>query len=137
MIGKWERSPGAYSANIEKQTNSGRTEMENIIEINGVRYVPASSSDYKIIRSRDAGVFAGYVESRSGDSVTLTSARRIWYWDGAATLSELSQHGTSNPGSCKFPAVVPRVEVIGVCEILDTTDKARASIESVPVWSKQ
>lgn len=89
---------------------------------------------YVLVRTYSAGVFAGYLESRSGQEVVLTDARRIWYWAGAATLSQLAVDGTSKPNECKFPAPVPRVEVLQAIEILDVTPQAQASIEAVPVW---
>lgn len=89
---------------------------------------------YVIARTYSAGVFAGSLESRNGQEVVLTDARRLWYWDGAASLSQLAVDGTSKPKTCKFPVAVPRVELLQVIEILDVTDKARASIEAVPVW---
>ena len=92
---------------------------------------------HHIVRSRDAGVFAGTIESRTGTEVTMTDARRIWYWDGAASLSELAMAGTSKPMKCKFPAPVGRVTILKVCEILDMTDAAWESIAAVPVWSEQ
>ena len=58
---------------------------------------------YVIVRTYSAGVFAGNLESRNGREVVLRSARRIWYWDGAATLSQLAMEGTSKPENCKFP----------------------------------
>lgn len=90
---------------------------------------------YVIVRTYSAGVFAGTLESRNGREVALTDARRIWYWSGAASLSELAVRGTSRPDQCKFPVAVPRVELLEVIEILDTTPTARASIEAVPEWS--
>ena len=39
-----------------------------------------------MVRTYSAGVFIGTVAERDGKEVTLTNARRIWYWDGAATL---------------------------------------------------
>lgn len=48
---------------------------------------------YVIVRCENAGVFAGYLESREGREVTLLKARRIWYWDGAASLSQLISNG--------------------------------------------
>ena len=90
---------------------------------------------YVIVRTYSAGVFAGTLESRNGREVVLTNARRIWYWSGAASLSELAVRGTSRPNQCKFPVAVPRVELLEVIEILDTTPAARASIEAVPEWS--
>ena len=96
--------------------------------------VHKKSMKYVICRSYQAGVFAGEIESRKGKEVVLRNARRIWYWVGAATLSQLSIDGTSNPGGCKFPAPVDRVELLDVCEILDVTEKARASIEGVNEW---
>ena len=89
---------------------------------------------YIICRTENAGVFAGELESRQGTEVVMTNARRLWYWDGAATLSELAVSGTKKPRACKFPVAVPRVTLFQVVEILDVTDAARASIEGVPIW---
>jgi len=91
---------------------------------------------YVIVRTYSAGVFAGFLESRNGQEVVMRNARRIWYWEGAASLSELAMNGTSMPKKCKFPCSVDRVELLEAIEILDVTDRARESIESVPVWSK-
>lgn len=87
-----------------------------------------------IVRTYSAGVFAGELESRKGQEVVLTNARRLWYWSGAASLSQLAVVGTSNPSGCKFPIAVPRVELLQAVEILDLTEAARKSIESVPEW---
>lgn len=93
-------------------------------------------SDYKIVRTYSAGVFAGEIESREGKEVVMRNACRIWFWDGAATLSQLATDGTSKPAKCKFPCAVDRVVLTEAIEILDVTDKARASIEGVPVWQE-
>jgi hypothetical protein len=92
------------------------------------------SKEYVIVRSDKAGVFAGYLQSRKGTEVVLTHARRIWYWEGAASLSQLAQSGTSKPDKCKFPEPVDKVTLTMVIEILDVTLKAKMIIESVPVW---
>ena len=89
---------------------------------------------YVIVRTCSAGVFAGELFSRSGQEVVLKNARRIWYWAGAATLSQLSVDGTSLPRLCKFPCEVPQVELLQAIEILDVSDRARKSISEVPVW---
>lgn len=91
--------------------------------------------EYKIIRTLSAGVFAGEVESRNGKEVVLRNARRLWYWSGAASLSELAQKGTCCPNKCKFPCPVDRIELIEVVEILDVTPTARKSIEGVKEWT--
>lgn len=91
---------------------------------------------YVICRTYSAGVFAGFLESRKGQEVVLTNARRIWYWKGAASLSQLAMEGTSCPDECKFPIAVERVELLQAIEILDVTEKAKFSIESVPVWKQ-
>jgi len=91
---------------------------------------------YCMVRTRSAGVFAGTVAERSGAEVLLKNARRIWYWDGAATLSQLATDGTSNPENCKFPAPVAEVLLLEVVEIIPITDAASASIAAVPVWTK-
>lgn len=92
---------------------------------------------YVIVRTYSAGVFAGYLESRNGKEVVLRQGRRIWKWEGAASLSQLAVDGTSKPKQCMFPVEVDRVELLEAIEILDVTEKARESIASVPVWSAE
>ena len=87
-----------------------------------------------MIHTYSAGVFAGYLESREGKEATLRNARRIWYWEGAASLSQLATDGTSKPENCKFPCPVDRVTLTEVIEIIPITKKAKKSIEEVAVW---
>lgn len=89
---------------------------------------------YVIVRTYSAGVFAGNLESRNGQEVVLTDARRLWYWVGAASLSQLAVAGTSKPRECKFPVAVPRVELLQAIEIIDVTPEAEASIKAVKPW---
>ena len=112
--------------------------MKDEIIIDGEIYVKKirTNSDYKIVRTNSAGVFAGYIESRNGQEVVMTGARRIWYWSGAASLSQLAMDGTSDPNSCKFPCEVTRVELLTVIEILDVSDQAKKSIEQVKIWKQ-
>lgn len=118
----------------------------NEVTINGVTYVAKDSIEnamavdvdgleYAIVRTYSAGVFAGYIEEENGEEVALKNARRIWYWDGAATLSELANEGTSKPQNCKFPAAVPEVRIKNAIEVIPASEKARKSIEAVKVWS--
>ena len=91
---------------------------------------------YCMVRTYSAGVFAGTVAERDGKEVVLKDARRIWYWNGAASLSQLATDGTSKPGVCKFPAPVPEVILTEAIEIIPITDRARESIASVKPWKK-
>lgn len=90
---------------------------------------------YCIVRTYSAGVFAGYVVARKGREVTMRDARRLWYWSGAASLSQLSQEGVKHPDKCKFPMTVPEVLLMEVIEIIPCSRTGQQSIERVPVWS--
>ena len=94
----------------------------------------AVSAPYVIARTYSAGVFAGVLLGRKGKEVTLTQARRLWYWTGAASLSQLAQEGSSKPKECKFPVPVSRVTLTEVIELLAVTPPARKRIEDTPVW---
>lgn len=45
-----------------------------------------------IVRAKDAGVFYGTIKERIGNEVTMTNARCLWYWDGAASLMQLAMN---------------------------------------------
>jgi hypothetical protein len=91
---------------------------------------------YVIVRTYSAGVFAGELVKKVGQEVTLKNARRLWFWDGAASLSQLAVDGTKSPQLCKFPVEVPEVILMQVIEILTVTDQAKKSIKEVPIWQK-
>ena len=119
-----------------------------ILTINGEEYVKKSSIDeqvimaqpiddmpYVICRTYSAGVFAGYIKSREGQEVELINARRLWYWEGAASLSQLACDGVSKPTKCKFPKEVPSIILLQVIEIMPVSAVAKKSIAAVKEWS--
>lgn len=89
---------------------------------------------YYIVRADRAGVFAGNIKERNGSEVTMTNVRRIWYWDGAATLSQMAVEGVKKPENCRFTMTVDEMIILGVIEIIPCTPKAEACIKGVPVW---
>jgi hypothetical protein len=91
---------------------------------------------YYIVRADRAGVFAGNIKEKNGSEVTMTNVRRIWYWDGAASISQLAVDGTSKPKECKFTVTVDEMTILGVIEIIPCTEKAEKIIKEVSVWSR-
>lgn len=94
------------------------------------------AGDFVIVRTYSAGVFAGELVRRDGKEVELKDVRRLWFWSGAASLSQLAESGTSKPKACKFPETVSTIIVTEAIELLSVTDAARASIKDVPVWKE-
>jgi hypothetical protein len=97
---------------------------------------------FVIIRTENAGCFAGeladgnrFETNGENREVILRDARRLWYWDGAASLSQLAVDGTSKPDKCRFPTPVPSVLLTQVIEVIECTEQARQSIHDVPVWT--
>lgn len=98
---------------------------------------PAESLDgmeYVIVRTYSAGVFAGYLASQKGKQIIIKRARRLWYWAGAASLSQLAVDGSSKPSDCKFPCEVAEITVTEAIEILHVTQKAKDSLAEVAIW---
>ena len=90
---------------------------------------------FVIVRSRDAGVHAGYLVARLGDEVALRDSRRIWHWQGAKTLSELAVYGPAKPKECKFAVPLECIDIIGACEVILCTKRAEDAILAVPEWT--
>lgn len=90
-----------------------------------------------IVRSESAGVFFGVVENHdtANGTVEMADARRIWYWSGAASLSQLAVEGTKRPEDCKFPVAVRRMVIAKVIEVIPCTSQAQRNLEEVPIWS--
>ena len=82
-----------------------------------------------IVRARNAGVHYGTLEEQGRDYVRLSDARRIWNWEGAFTLSEVSQVG---PSSARVAVSVPTlvIPVLDIGEILLMTKKAKEVLDA-------
>lgn len=89
---------------------------------------------YYIVRCDRSGVFAGNIVERNGQEVTMSGARCLWYWDGAASLMQLAKEGTSKPLSCNFTVSVDSLTVLDAIEILPCTEAAENSIRGVSEW---
>lgn len=87
-----------------------------------------------IIRANKAGVFFGTLIEKSGSDVILGDCRRLWYWDGAASISQLAVDGTKAPQNCKFTCSVSVIGVLDIIEIIPCTKKAINSINEVKAW---
>lgn len=121
-------------------------EQPTTLTIDDIKYVRADSvsqkaeplgdMDYVIVRTYSAGVHAGYLKSRNGKEVELVRSRRLWYWDGAASLSQLAQEGVSKPGNCKFPCEVGNITLTEAVEVIQCTEAAKQSIAEVVIWKK-
>ena len=72
-----------------------------------------------LVRTYSAGVHFGRLESRNGKEVTLTHARRVWYWKGANTLNELVVNGPAAGSKISEPTA--RVTLTEAIEIIDMT----------------
>lgn len=113
----------------------------NTITIDGVEYVKKDSvkttakkkkgMEYVVVRTYSAGVHSGYIQKKKGKEVTLVESRRLYYWEGAFTCSELALNGVSKPDSCKFAPELPLIELTEAIEVIPATEKARVSLQSV------
>ena len=122
--------------------------MENEIEVNGKKYVLKSSIKqqnilpinkkglrYCVVRSYTSGVFIGDVGKIENRQATVYNARRLWYWDGANSLSQLAMEGVTKPQNCKFPVALPEVILTDICEVIPATEVCKKSIDGVKIWS--
>ncbi|MDE6802870.1 MAG: hypothetical protein K2J07_03905 [Muribaculaceae bacterium] len=87
-----------------------------------------------IIRGDRSGVFFGTLAEKNGREVKLTDCRRLWYWSGAASLSQLATDGVKNPDACKFTVTVSEIAILDAIEIIPCTDKAAQVITSTREW---
>jgi hypothetical protein len=90
---------------------------------------------YVIVRA-PSGIFAGTLTGCEDHDVIISNSRCLMYWDGAASLSELSQKGVSKPEKCQFPAQIPTEIITGVIEIIPCSEEAEKSIKEVKIWTE-
>ena len=118
--------------------------MKNEITIDGTVYVPksqvknADGGQWVLIRSYASGVHFGQLQSKrdalQGLEVTLVNSRRIHYWVGAASLSQIAVDGIANPEESRVSIEVEEITVSNVIETIPITEAAFLNLSSQPVW---
>lgn len=112
------------------------------VTIGGVTYIltPKTAEEnglpYVLIRSKSAGVFVGYLQHKDTTEVSLINSRRIHYWDGANSISQIAMEGVTLPENCRFAMTVPLMTIAEWIEIIPVTEQAKQNIAEVPVWKK-
>lgn len=87
-----------------------------------------------LFRCDRSGVFYGEKVEIEGQRAIIKNARKIYYWNGANCLEQLSAEGTKKPNDCKFTMTVDSIEVFDLIQLLKCTDEAIKSIEGVKEW---
>ena len=91
-----------------------------------------------IVRCYGAGVFFGEVKEikseANGLNVRIANARKVWYWDGAAAVEQLSQEGCNE--NSKITVTVPDLVVANAVQIIPCSDKAVKNLESQKEWKR-
>ena len=96
-----------------------------------------NENTWYIIRGDRSGVFFGKIGRRDGREVEILDCRRLWFWSGAASLSQLAAEGVKNPDNCKFTVTVPSLTVLDAIELIPCSAAAAENIMAVPEWKNR
>jgi hypothetical protein len=113
--------------------------------IGGIEYVPKSSNQlaeelngmpYVMVRTYSAGVHFGYLAERENKIVRLLQTRRVWYWSGAASLSQLALEGSKKQSDCKISVELPEIILTEAIEIIPISGIAKENLKGVKEWKQ-
>ncbi len=97
-----------------------------------VNQIIPNTEDYFIVRTNRAGVFFGKIKSRTSQEVVMADVRKIYYWEGACAVEQISQDGVSD--NSKLTVVVPEMTIAEPLQIIQCTPKATANLKSHTSW---
>ena len=87
-----------------------------------------------IVRGENSGVFYGEIKARLNQEVIMANVRRICYWKGAASISQLSAEGVKNPDECTISMPVKELVLLDAIEIIPCTTVAKTCLDGVKEW---
>ena len=114
--------------NIDDLTLRQIKEIQSLAPTMGAQTAPQSRFIGKtvILRCNASGVFLADLADKQGQQVFARNAYRIFCWEGAFTLSEVSQTGVSAGSRVSQP--MPEIEISDCIEVILVTDIAKESI---------
>jgi Domain of unknown function (DUF6948) len=93
-------------------------------------------SNVTLVRTISAGVHFGIVKKHKGKEVTLVNARRLWFWSGACSLSQVAVDGV-NLSESKISVTVPEIILTEAIELISMTDAASKQMMEAEPWKIQ
>jgi hypothetical protein len=119
----------------------------NTIKIDDIEYVridsinklsdPVDGLRYAVVRTYSAGVHIGYVKEFGGihpQQATLIKSRRLHYWSGACSLSQVAMDGVSSES--RIAVEVPEITLTDVIELIPCSKKATEFFQTAKEWKK-
>ena len=88
-----------------------------------------------IIRTYSAGVHYGILNKVDNDTVELKNTRRIHYWNGANSLTDIALGGISDKLTSRITKKLPSIILQNVIEIIECTDVAIEDLDNFPEWT--
>lgn len=116
------------------------------IKIDDVEYVRAGANklaektdgmEYCVVRTYSAGVHIGFVKAfgeKHPQHAELINSRRLHYWNGAASLSQVAMDGVDN--SSRIAVALPKLELTDVIEVIPCSEKAAEFFKGAKEWKK-
>ena len=91
--------------------------------------------EYVVVRAYSSGVYAGYLQSISGNTIRLVNSRYCREFSTAGPIGDVHDLATVgvNPGKKQgIRPAVPQRTLVDHFEVVHATEQARASIEALP-----
>ncbi len=86
-----------------------------------------------LVTTEYRGVFFGYADDTSGDTITLTNARNCIYWPSAnGGFGGLASEGPVK--GARIGAIVPKMELCKITSVSEVSDAAAKAWEAANVY---
>ena len=86
-----------------------------------------------IARIERAGVFHGTLDYIDNDILRLKDARRIYYWNGALSVTDIAAKGITG-GKVTIPVTTVEFMSDNVVELNECSEDASKAIEEIKPW---
>lgn len=112
-------------------TNNVNVTEEKIVDSEGIEM-----SNFVLVRTESAGVHVGIVKDYNDETgvITLTQSRRIHYWKGACSCTEIALNGIADTADSRIALILPIIKLRGWIEIIPMTKKAAKCLMEAPTW---
>ena len=87
-----------------------------------------------IARIERAGVFHGVLDYKDAEITRMTHVRRIYYWQGALSVTDMAVNGISAASKVTVPASVVEFDTPQVVELIECSNEASQVIENITPW---